>query len=146
MTKTLEERAKIGAQRRADRESENYPYDSLDIFEAYQAGYEDAGEKELPAVLDESERLFRDWDPLCYAGFYKGQNEITAHSDWNELRELSDNDRGYQIYHYLKLIKYGCDYYTDINSNADIDLKAINKIQQHLDRIKALVMSKGKEW
>ncbi len=52
MTKTLEERAKIGARKRADRESENYPYDSFDIFEAYQAGYEDAGEKELQAVLD----------------------------------------------------------------------------------------------
>ncbi len=65
---------------------------------------------------------------------------MTAHSDWNELRELSEDDREAAINR--------C--YDNIASASLIRGNRPNKITLDyitlmLDRIKALVMSKGKE-
>ncbi len=66
---------------------------------------------------------------------------MTANSDWNELRELDDVKRYWRIAHHREIIKE----YTNVyRENQTTDKNFITFVQLHLDRIKALVMSKKK--
>ncbi len=70
------------------------------------------------------------------------------HSDWNELRELSHGDRINLITNESSSLSGTADYFTvydDRENKWELYKDLIKEAQQHLDRIKALVMSRGKE-
>jgi hypothetical protein len=66
-----------------------------------------------------------------------------ATSDWQQLRDLSDEDRQKQYERQQALI-YACAMMLEEEITEDT-IKVINGLQKHLDRIKALVMARGKE-
>ena len=67
------------------------------------------------------------------------------HSDWNELRELSEQQRNGEILDNYNILREAMEMLVwEWLTHTDADFKDyLHTAQQHLDRIKALVMSRS---